>query len=57
MADMLGVIFYEQRSMATQIGFIEVPIYWFDKLTADRRNPPQKPYRLLASNSAIASYK
>jgi hypothetical protein len=25
MSDMLGVIFYEQRSMATKFGLIEVP--------------------------------
>ena len=26
MSDMLGVIFYEQRSIATEFGFIEVPL-------------------------------
>jgi hypothetical protein len=25
MFDMLGVIFYEQHSMATKVGFLEVP--------------------------------
>ena len=34
MIDMLGVIFYEQRSVATKIGFIEVPfIQEFNKET------------------------
>jgi hypothetical protein len=26
MSDMLGVIFYEQRSIVTEFGFIEVPL-------------------------------
>jgi hypothetical protein len=34
MHDMLGVIFYEQRSIATEIGLIEVPCYLLFKSEA-----------------------
>ena len=36
MYDMLGVIFYEQRSIVTEFGFIEVPLKLYGLVQEDK---------------------